>query len=150
MLIRDPRILRRCLLGYPESLSAKLMPHGSKMAGSLSALHAEMEGLLWAATCLRDMRMRSVRFETDCRDLVEMMANPSDWPAFATDIEEFQKLQGDFEDVSISHIPRSRNERADALAKSARSRGYLFSHIDQTQTDGDTPRRIGSSALQLI
>ncbi|XP_056866982.1 uncharacterized protein LOC130512731 [Raphanus sativus] len=117
---------------------------------SLSALHAEMEGLLWAATCLRDMRMRSVRFETDCRDLVEMMANPTDWPAFATNIEEFQRLQGDFEDVSISHIPRSRNERADALAKSARSRGYLFSHIDQTQTDGDTPRRIGSSALQLI
>ena len=129
---------------------------GSKYFGlrachrSLSPLHAEMEGLLWAASCMRDIRISSVRFETDCSDLVEMTTNPMDWPAFATEIEALQKLQEDFEDVRISHIPRSRNGRADALAKDARTRGYLFSHIDQTQTDGDALRRIGSSVLHLI
>ncbi|RID65048.1 hypothetical protein BRARA_D00270 [Brassica rapa] len=117
---------------------------------SLSALHAEMEGLLWAASCMRDRGITSIRFETDCSDLVDMTTNPMDWPAFATEIEVFQRLQENFEDVSLSHIPRSRNGRADALAKEARTRGYVFSHIDQTRTDGDALRRIGTSVLHLI
>ena len=46
--------------------------------------------------------------------------------------------------MSLSHIPRSRNGRADTLAKEARNKGYIFSHIDQTRIDGGAPRRIGS------
>ncbi|KAF3509419.1 hypothetical protein F2Q69_00002290 [Brassica cretica] len=61
-------------------------------------------------------------------------------------IEVFQRLHEDFEDVSLSHIPWSRNGRGDRLAKEAMSKRYIFSHIDQTRTDGDAPRRIGSSA----
>ena len=72
---------------------------------SLSALHAEMEGLLWANSCMRDMRITSIRFETDFSDLVDMTTNPVDWPTSATKIEVFQRLQEDFEDVSLSHIP---------------------------------------------
>ena len=117
---------------------------------SLSALHTEMEGLLWAASCMRSRRITSIRFETDCSDLVDMTENPMDWPAFTAEIEAFQRLHEDFEDVSLSHISRSRNGRADALVKNARTRGYLFSHIDQTRTDGDVLRRIGSSVLHLI
>ena len=117
---------------------------------SLSALHAEIEGLLWAASCTRDIKITSVRFEMDCSDVVDMTTNPMDWPAFATEIEVFQKLHDDFEDVRLSHIPRSQNGRADGLAKDARTRGYIFSHIDQTLTDGDALRRIGSSVLHLI
>ncbi|KAF3489566.1 hypothetical protein F2Q69_00052423 [Brassica cretica] len=75
-----------------------------------------------------------------------MTTNPVEWPTFAIEIEMFRRLQEDFEDVSLSHVPRSRNGRADTLAKEARSRGYIFSHIDQTQIDGDALRRIGSSA----
>ena len=117
---------------------------------NISALHAEMEGLLWTASCMRDKGITAVRFETDCMDLVDMTTNPMDWPAFATEIEVFQRLQEDFEDVRLSHIPRSRNGRADGLAKDARTRGFIFSHIDQTRTDGDASRRINSSALHLI
>ena len=117
---------------------------------AFTALHAEMEGLLWAAACMRERRITSVRFETDCSDLVDMTTNPMDWPAFATEIEEFQWLQDDFEDVRLSHIPRCRNGRADALAKDARTRDYIFSHIDQTRTDGNALRRIGSFVLHLI
>ena len=117
---------------------------------SLSALHAEMEGLLWAAACMRDKRITSIRFETDCSDLVDMTTNPMDWPAFAAGIEEFQRLQDDFEDVRLSHILWSRNSRGNALAKEARIRDYIFSHIDQIRTDGDALRRIGSFVLHLI
>ena len=111
---------------------------------SLSALHAEMEGLLWATSCMRDMRITSIRFETDCSDLVDMTTNPMEWPTFATEIEMYQRLQEDFEDVSLSHILRSRNGRADALVKEARNRGYIFSHIDHTRSYGGALRRIGS------
>ena len=117
---------------------------------SLSALHAEIEGFLWAASCMRDMRITSVRFETDCLDLVDMITNPMEWPAFTTEIEAFQRIHEGFKNVCLSHISRSRNGRADALAKDARTRGYLFTHIDQTQTDGGAHTRIGSSVLHLI
>ena len=98
----------------------------------------------------RDMRITSIRFETNCSDLVDMTTNPVDWPTFATEIEVFQRLHDDFEDVSLSHIPRSRNDRTDAFAKETRTRGYIFSHIYQTRSDGGVLRRIGSSDHYLI
>ena len=97
---------------------------------TLSALHDEMEGLLWAASCMRDMRITSIWFNTDCSDLVEMTTNPEDWPTFATEIELLQQLQIHYEDVSLTHIPWSMNSRADALAKKDKFRSYIFSHID--------------------
>ncbi|XP_013639278.1 PREDICTED: uncharacterized protein LOC106344443 [Brassica oleracea var. oleracea] len=45
---------------------------------SLSALHAEIERLLWAASCMREKMITSVWFETDCSDLVDMTTNPMD------------------------------------------------------------------------
>ncbi|XP_056850872.1 uncharacterized protein LOC130500150 [Raphanus sativus] len=138
-------------LRYPDSPPAKSMPHGSLMAArTLSALHAEMESLLWAASCIRNMRITTMRFETDCTDLVDMITNPEDWPAFARETELFQSLHEGFEDVRVSHIPRDRNRRADALAKEARSKSCIFTHIDQTRSDGGDPRRTGTSNHHLI
>ena len=97
-----------------------------------------------------DRRITSVRFVTNCSDLVDMTTNLIERPAFSTEIEGFQRLHDDFEDVRLSHIPRSRNDWAYALAKNARTRGCIFSHIDQTRTDGDASRRIGSYVLHLI
>ena len=151
--------LRQYSLGYPKSLHVKSMHHGSLMevlvaqggvlrirwdqsffglracGRSLSALHADMEGLLRATSCMRDMRTTSICFETDCSDLVDMTTNPMDWPTFATEIEILQRLQEDFEDVSLIHIPRNMNGRADALAKEAGTRGYMFSHIYQIRAE---------------
>ena len=45
---------------------------------SLSALHAEMEGLIWAMSCLRELQYTVIYIETDCSDLVDMIANPTD------------------------------------------------------------------------
>lgn len=80
-------------------------------------MYAEMEGLPRAASCMRDMNIILIRFDTDCSDLVDITINLSDWPSFATKIEVFQRLHKNLEDVSMSHIPRSRNDRTDTLAK---------------------------------
>ena len=56
----------------------------------------------------------------------------------------FQRLQEDFGDVTMSHIPRNKNGRVDALAKEARIRGFIFFHIDKIRPDQNAHRRIGS------
>ena len=89
-------------------------------------------------------------FETDCSDLVDMTTNSVHWPTFATEIKVFQRLNEDFENVNISHIFRSMNSQADALEKETRTKCYIFSHIDQTRSDGSAPWRISSSDHHLI
>ena len=59
-----------------------------------------------------------------------MTINLEDWPTFAPEIEMLQRLHVDFEDVSLIHILRGMNERADTLVKEARTRNYIFFHID--------------------
>ena len=41
---------------------------------SLSPLHAEMEALLWAMVCMRNLRQFHVTFATDCSQLVKMVS----------------------------------------------------------------------------
>ena len=41
---------------------------------SLSSLHAEMEALLWAMECIRNLRQFHVTFVTDCSQLVKMVS----------------------------------------------------------------------------
>ena len=80
---------------------------------------------------MRDMRIASIWFEMDCSDLVDMTTNLVDWPTIATEIKVFQRLHEEFDYVNLSHIPRSRNGQVNALAKKARTIGYVFFHIYQ-------------------
>ena len=41
---------------------------------NLSPLHAEMEALLWAMECMRNLRQYQVTFATDCSQLVTMVS----------------------------------------------------------------------------
>ena len=50
---------------------------------SLSPLHAEMEALLLAMKCIRNLRQSQVTFATDCSQLVKMVSEPEEWPVFA-------------------------------------------------------------------
>ncbi|XP_024013218.1 uncharacterized protein LOC112087542 [Eutrema salsugineum] len=84
---------------------------------SLSALHAEMDCLLWAMSILSERHITLVFFLTDCSDLVNMTESPSDWPSFSSELENLRILRESFSDFIISHIPRSENVRADSLAK---------------------------------
>ena len=45
---------------------------------SLSPLHAEMEALLWAMVCMRNLRQFQVTFATDCSQLVKMVSEPEE------------------------------------------------------------------------
>ena len=73
---------------------------------SLSALHDKMEGLIWTASCMRDMKISSIWFETDCSYLVDMSTNSMDWPAFASKIDAFRSLQDNFE--NLLHISQNK------------------------------------------
>ncbi|XP_024016872.1 uncharacterized protein LOC112090248 [Eutrema salsugineum] len=96
---------------------------------SLSALHAELESLLWAMSCLIDRGVLYVHFQSDCLDLISMTESPSDWPSFLSELEVFQNLRGNFGIFTLSHIPRILNTRADTLAKGARAKGIIFFQI---------------------
>ncbi|KAJ4897375.1 hypothetical protein Rs2_24169 [Raphanus sativus] len=91
------------------------------------------------------MRITTIRFNTDCTDLVDMITNPEEWPAFATEIGIFRSLQDDFEDVRLSHIPRNMNGRTDVSSKrSKKERLHLFPYRS------DPVRWRGSSETRLV
>ena len=63
---------------------------------SLSPLHAEMEALLWAMECMKNLRQFQVTFATDCSQLVKMVSEPEEWPAFASYLEDINSLKEGF------------------------------------------------------
>ena len=76
---------------------------------SLSALHAELDGLLWAMSCLSDRNIFSVKFETDCADLIMMVDDPLDWPAFRSEMQHFHDLRDHFDVILVMFNSRSQN-----------------------------------------
>ena len=44
----------------------------------LSPLHAEMETLIWAMECMKNLRQFQVTFATDCFQLVKMVSEPEE------------------------------------------------------------------------
>ena len=49
---------------------------------SLSPLHSEVEALIWAMECMKNLRQFQVTFATDCSQLVKMVSEPEEWPVF--------------------------------------------------------------------
>ncbi|XP_033128225.1 uncharacterized protein LOC117125827 [Brassica rapa] len=98
---------------------------------SLSPLHAEMEALLWAMECMRNLRQFQVTFATDCSQLVKMVSEPEEWPAFASYLEDIKVLKESFLQSEIVHVSRTQNSRADSLARSARRQPSFVVHMDQ-------------------
>ena len=45
---------------------------------SLSPLHSEVEALIWAMECMRNLRQFQVTFATDCSQLVKMISEPEE------------------------------------------------------------------------
>ncbi|XP_056843165.1 uncharacterized protein LOC130495707 [Raphanus sativus] len=97
---------------------------------SLSPLHAEVEALIWALECMRNLRQRQVTFATDCSQLVKMVLEPEEWPAFAPYLQEIKKLQESFHNSQIIHVPRTENSRADCLARGVRQQSSFVVHMD--------------------
>ncbi|KAG7584163.1 Ribonuclease H domain [Arabidopsis suecica] len=101
----------------------------------LSPLQAEFETLLWAMECLISESKTSLGFATDCSELISLLDNPSEWPTLAVELQLFKLLKLSFPSFSIRFIPRCNNVRADCLAKKARARGSLFSHVSTSAPD---------------
>ena len=95
---------------------------------SLSPLHAEMEALLWAMECMRNLRQFQVIFATDCSQLVKMVSEPEEWPVFANYLEDLKALKESFLHSEIIYVPRTQNTKTDGLA---RKQSSFIVHMDQ-------------------
>ena len=84
---------------------------------SQSPLHSEIEVLIWAMECMRNLRQFSVTFATDFSQLVKMVSEPEEWPAFASYLEDITILKRSFNSSEIIHISRTHNSKADSLAR---------------------------------
>ncbi|WZZ40520.1 hypothetical protein YC2023_036779 [Brassica napus] len=96
----------------------------------LSPLHSEVEALIWAMECMKNLRQFQVTFATDCSQLVKMVSEPEEWPAFETYLEDIKLLRRSFFNSDIIHVPRTGNQRADSLARSARKQLSFVVHMD--------------------
>ena len=95
-----------------------------------SPLHSEIEALIWAMECMRNLRQYNVTFATDCSQLVKMVSEPEEWPAFASYLEDIKILQRSFHCSELIHIRRTLNTRMDSLARSARKQPSFVVHMD--------------------
>ncbi|KAL9812373.1 putative ribonuclease H domain, reverse transcriptase zinc-binding domain-containing protein [Arabidopsis thaliana] len=96
---------------------------------ALSPLQAELEALTWAMDSALLRGLDSVHFNTDCSALVKIIEEEDSGPIFETETEFFNLIRNRFRCFSISHVSRTLNIRADTLAKGARSRDLIFSHV---------------------
>ena len=97
---------------------------------SLSPLHSEVEALLWAMECMPNLRHFRVTFATNCSQLVKMVSEPEEWPAFASYMENIKILKESFLSSEIIYVPRTQNLRADSLARSARKQPSFVVPMD--------------------
>ncbi|KAG7559147.1 Ribonuclease H-like superfamily [Arabidopsis thaliana x Arabidopsis arenosa] len=115
---------------------ARILQLGLKSSRrSLSPLHAEIDSLLWAMDCLISLGITNGAFASDCSDLISLIDNQEAWPSFAAEMASFRSLVCFFPSFSIRFLPRSFNTRADCLAKKARARNSLFSHVSSSVPD---------------
>ena len=97
---------------------------------SQSLLHSEIEALIWAMECMRNLRQFTATFATDCSQLVKMASEPEEWPAFASNLEDIKLLKESFTSSELIYIPRTHNVRADSLARSASRQSSFVVYMD--------------------
>ncbi|KAF3506343.1 hypothetical protein F2Q69_00008756 [Brassica cretica] len=100
------------------------------MDQTLSPMHAEFTILLYAMKNSLQLGVTSMFFESDCLQLVKLINDEEDWPAMASECNEFIHLLSLFTVFSNSFIARERNVRTDLFAKGARSQNSIFFHVD--------------------
>ena len=106
------------------------LPGARNVRTSLSPLHSEVGALIWAMECMRNLRQFQVTFATDCSQLVKIVSEPENWPAFDNYLEDIKLLKRSFLNSEIVHVPQTENQKADSLARSARKQPSFVVHID--------------------
>ena len=69
-------------------------------------------------------------FATDCSQLVKMVSEPEEWPAFESYLEDIKLLRRSFTNSEVIHVSRTDNKMADRLARSARIQPSFVIHMD--------------------
>ena len=84
----------------------------------------------WTIECMKNLRQFQVTFATDCSHLMKMVSEPEEWPAFEGYLKDIKFLHGSFLNSNIVHVPRTENQQADCLARSARKQPCFVIHMD--------------------
>ena len=87
---------------------------------------------------------------TDRSDILNTITNSMNWPAFTSEIDTFQSLQENFEKARLLYISCNENGWTDQLAKEARNKNIIFSHINQARSDRNIIRRNISPDQHLV
>lgn len=51
-----------------------------------SSLHAEFNSLIWAMKAVRQLGFTSMRFESDCLQLIKLIEEEEEWPSLASEL----------------------------------------------------------------
>ena len=86
--------------------------------------------MIWEIECMKNLRQFQVTFATDCSQLVKMVSEPEEWPAFESYLKDIKFLQGSFLNSDVVHVPRTENQRADNLARSGRKQPSFVAYMD--------------------
>ncbi|CAA7038817.1 unnamed protein product [Microthlaspi erraticum] len=97
---------------------------------ALSPLHAEFSAMIWAMKFVLNLGITSMRFETDCMQLVKLIEEEEVWPSMASELDDYQFLRSYFDSIFLSFVPRLSNVHADCISKAARARGFLFTYVN--------------------
>ena len=80
--------------------------------------------------CMKNLRQYQVTFATDCSQLVKMVSEPEERPAFESYLEDIKLLRRSFTNSEVIHVSRTDNKMADRLARSARIQLSFVIHMD--------------------
>ena len=97
---------------------------------SQSPLYSEIEALIWAMECMRNLRQFPVTFETDCSQLVKMVSEPDEWPAFASYLEDIKFLKRSFISSELIHTPHTHNSKVNSLAHNTKKQSSFIVLMD--------------------
>uniref|UniRef100_A0A0D3D8R8 RNase H type-1 domain-containing protein n=1 Tax=Brassica oleracea var. oleracea TaxID=109376 RepID=A0A0D3D8R8_BRAOL len=89
-----------------------------------------MEALICAMECMRNLHQYQVTFATDFSQLVKMVLELEEWPAFESYPEDIKMLKTCFLSSEIIHVPQTENQKADSLARSAKKQSSFVVHMD--------------------
>lgn len=109
--------------GDPKWYGAKVYPRLK------SSLEAEAVGLVWAMSCVDNLGLGKVIFESESKNLVQPVKEPNNWlklQSFTSDINQGRRtLQ-----PSFCCIGRSGNSYVDVIATKVANMGLYFAVLD--------------------
>lgn len=93
-LITLPSILGRWCFTYGSWKDHE--KHSGQGRDTISPFHSEVEALIWAMECMKNLHQFQVTFATDCSQLVKMVSEPGEWSAFANYLEDIKIMKASF------------------------------------------------------